>query len=208
MITASVAETAPGWLHPRDGRGPPASGWAAQGLTPTVVVLPAHPVHPALLRARCPSPVLELAQLAQLLPSPCELPAQDPASALTEAPSAGVLRRPAPGGPATSPASALGRPSPQGAPLARVLCGPGRSLPCISAQPVSDCPSLSSCSFEDTPLSPFSAAPVLSMRPGQAFQTTLSPLHPPPAPERPSAQPQVGSDLLNCFSVSAPLLCR
>lgn len=40
MITASVAETAPGWLHPRDGRGPPASGWAAQGLTPTVGPLP------------------------------------------------------------------------------------------------------------------------------------------------------------------------
>lgn len=40
VIAASVAETAPGWLHPRDGAWPTGLGRAAQGLTPTLGPLP------------------------------------------------------------------------------------------------------------------------------------------------------------------------
>ena len=167
VVTASAAETAPG-LHPRARPAPPTG--LQPGLPESCQSIPCAQSFSELL-ARL---------LSGSLPS---LPGSSPAS-LTETLSTSVLRCPGLGGqPRPQPRPWV--PPPQGAPLARVLCGPGRSLPCVSAQPVSDCPSLSSCSFEDTSLSPSSAAPVLSVRPGRAFQTALSPR--PLAPVRPSA---------------------
>lgn len=205
MVTASAAETAPGLHSPHHHHPPPAPRAGLQPGLPEAsppcwdpsprLASPSHA--PRASQARCPCP-----RACPACPAPPQPLSQRPPPACCAARLPGAGRAPSfgPG------------PPPQGAPLAQVLCGPGCSLPRVSAQPVSDCPSLSSCSFEDTPLSPSFAAPVLSVRPGWAFQTILSPTpctaHQLPAPLCLLCQPLVGSDLLSCFSVSAPLLCR